>query len=76
MHVFHHVHRFSSFYISAGNRNIHAITKSGKYELRVELEDFQKHEKIAHYSSFSVGDAASNYKLTVDGYNGTAGQLK
>ncbi|XP_060557149.1 ficolin-3-like [Ruditapes philippinarum] len=56
-----------------GNRNIHAITKSGKYELRVELEDFQKHVKFAHYSSFSVADAASHYKLTVDGYNGTAG---
>ncbi|XP_045166315.1 fibrinogen C domain-containing protein 1-like [Mercenaria mercenaria] len=56
-----------------GNRNIHAITKTGKYELLVELEDFQKHVKYAHYSSFSVGDAASDYRLSVDGYNGTAG---
>ena len=50
------------------------ITSSGNYELLVELEDYQQHVKTAHYSSFSVGDQASHYTLTVGGYNGTAGK--
>lgn len=58
----------------AGNRDIHAITKTGKYELLVELEDFQQHKKHARYSSFYVADAAAKYRLSVDGYNGTAGK--
>lgn len=56
-----------------GNKHIHAITSSGNYELLVELEDFQQHIKTAHYSSFSVGDSGSVYRLSVSGYNGTAG---
>ena len=57
-----------------GNKNIHAITSSGNYELLIELEDFQQHTKTAHYQSFSVGDSASVYTLAVSGYNGTAGK--
>ena len=61
--------------IFSGNRNIHAITSSGNYELLIELEDYQQHVKTAHYTSFSVGNQTSHYALKVGGYNGTAGTL-
>lgn len=51
----------------------------GYTELRTELE-YQGNKAFAHYSSFSVGDQSSNYKLqttnyklAVSGYSGTAG---
>ncbi|XP_060069192.1 ryncolin-1-like [Ylistrum balloti] len=56
-----------------GNKNIHALTASGLYELRVVLEDFQGNRKVANYRSFSVGDASSKYRLSIDGYSGDAG---
>lgn len=40
----------------------------------MELLDFKQVYKYAHYTSFAVDDAASNYTLHVDGYNGTAGE--
>ena len=55
-----------------GNDKIHAMTSTGTYELRVELE-FEGKQKFAHYKTFVLGDEASNYLLTVDGYSGTAG---
>ncbi|XP_033746381.1 ficolin-1-like [Pecten maximus] len=56
-----------------GNKNIHALTASGLYELRIVLEDFQGNRKVANYRSFSVGDAESKYQLSIDGYSGDAG---
>ena len=42
-------------------------------KLRVDLEDFDNSARFAKYSTFKVGDSASNYTLTVSGYSGTAG---
>lgn len=44
----------------------------GYNELRVDME-FQGNSYYAHYTNFSVGDELSKYRLSVDGYNGTAG---
>ena len=41
--------------------------------LRVDLEDFEKNVRYANYSVFSVGGPITNYKLTVSGYSGNAG---
>ena len=42
-------------------------------QLRVDLADFEGRHKYAHYRYFSVDSASTNYKLTVGGYLGTAG---
>ena len=42
-------------------------------QLRVDLADFEGNHKYAHYSYFSVGNPSTNYKLSVGGYSGTAG---
>lgn len=60
--------------IYLGNQKIHTITKQGNYELRVDISDFDGSKAYARYVIFSVGDASTNYKLTVNGYIGTAGE--
>ena len=42
-------------------------------QLRVDLADYGGHRKYAQYSYFTVDSASTNYKLTVGGYSGTAG---
>ncbi|GFO22108.1 endonuclease-reverse transcriptase [Plakobranchus ocellatus] len=41
-----------------GNDNIHAITSSGSYELRIDLK-YKGSSAFAHYSSFSISDENS-----------------
>ena len=42
-------------------------------QLRVDLADFEGNHKYAHYRYFSIGNPSTNYKLSVGGYSGTAG---
>ncbi|CAG2233571.1 Ryncolin-1,Tenascin-N,Fibrinogen C domain-containing protein 1,Angiopoietin-related protein 7,Fibrinogen C domain-containing protein 1-B,Fibroleukin,Fibrinogen-like protein 1,Ficolin-1,Angiopoietin-4,Tenascin-R,Ryncolin-2,Techylectin-5B,Fibrinogen C domain-containing protein 1-A,Fibrinogen-like protein A,Ryncolin-3,Ficolin-2,Fibrinogen alpha chain,Tenascin,Angiopoietin-related protein 2,Techylectin-5A,Ryncolin-4 [Mytilus edulis] len=56
-----------------GNKHIHRLTSSGKYELRIDLVDEDCDKRFAKYNIFVVGDAASQYKLTIGGYSGNAG---
>ena len=55
-----------------GLDKIHRLTATPT-ELRVDLEDFEGNSAYAQYTSFSVGDSASKYILSVSGYSGTAG---
>ena len=57
----------------AGINKIHALTSDSTTELYVFMDTFEGESAWARYSSFSVGDAASNYMMTVSGYSGTAG---
>ncbi|CAC5398740.1 Tenascin,Fibrinogen-like protein A,Ryncolin-2,Ryncolin-4,Tenascin-X,Fibrinogen C domain-containing protein 1-A,Ficolin-1-B,Ficolin-1-A,Ficolin-2,Ryncolin-1,Tenascin-R,Ficolin-3,Ryncolin-3,Ficolin-1,Fibrinogen C domain-containing protein 1-B,Fibrinogen C domain-containing protein 1 [Mytilus coruscus] len=56
-----------------GNDKLYKLTSRGQYELRVNLEDFNGDKAYAKYSSFYIGDRSTNYRLTVNGYSGTAG---
>uniref|UniRef100_H2YU27 Fibrinogen C-terminal domain-containing protein n=1 Tax=Ciona savignyi TaxID=51511 RepID=H2YU27_CIOSA len=56
-----------------GNENLHALTGSGNYELRIDLGDCANVRKFAKYSSFSIGSAHEKYTLKVTGYSGNAG---
>jgi hypothetical protein len=56
-----------------GNEHIHQLTAQGKYNLRINLEDFDNNGKYATYKQFAVGDEKSVYKLTIGGYQGHAG---
>ena len=55
-----------------GLDKIHRLTSTAS-ELRVDLWDFEGNSAYARYTSFSVGNLASKYILTVSGYSGTAG---
>ena len=57
----------------AGLDHLHAMTSSYATELHVYMDTFENEVAEAMYSSFSVGDAASGYVLSVSGYSGTAG---
>uniref|UniRef100_H2Z0Z4 Fibrinogen C-terminal domain-containing protein n=1 Tax=Ciona savignyi TaxID=51511 RepID=H2Z0Z4_CIOSA len=56
-----------------GLENLHALTRTGSYELRIELEDCANIRKFAKFSSFSIGSVEEQYSLTVSGYSGNAG---
>ena len=55
-----------------GNEKIHAITNTGRYELRVDLK-YNGQSEYARYDRFSIAGESNNYKLTVGSYSGTAG---
>ena len=52
---------------------MHRLTASAPQELRVDLEDFQMNTRYARYTTFTVGNATTDYRLIVYGYSGTAG---
>jgi len=66
-----------------GNEQIHQLTtgsNDGKYKLRVDVVAKdpgapQHYSHWAEFSTFRVGNEASNYQLTVSGYSGNAGDL-
>ena len=53
-----------------GNKWIHLLTSVGSSELRIDFNGGQ----YVKYSSFSVGNAASKYRLSVSGYSGVESQ--
>ncbi|XP_051750842.1 tenascin isoform X2 [Ctenopharyngodon idella] len=55
-----------------GLSNLHKITSSGQYELRVDLRD-KGESAYAQYDKFSVSEPRTRYKVHVGGYSGTAG---
>ncbi|XP_062616390.1 fibrinogen-like protein A isoform X2 [Saccostrea cucullata] len=55
-----------------GNDNIHALTRNGDQELRIEMTKFSGSKVYAKYSRFSIGDESKKYKLSISGYSGTA----
>ncbi|KAM5146508.1 ficolin-1-like [Mantella aurantiaca] len=57
-----------------GNDNIHQITSSGQWELRVDLQDFENVRYFAKYSSFKVLGKSDQYKLELGSFtDGNAG---
>ncbi|TDH13402.1 hypothetical protein EPR50_G00057350 [Perca flavescens] len=61
-----------------GLQRIYSLTRSGGYELRIDMADFDNATAFALYGDFSVGRDSVNpeedgYPLAVDQYSGTAG---
>ncbi|XP_030635663.1 microfibril-associated glycoprotein 4-like, partial [Chanos chanos] len=57
-----------------GLENIYQLTRRRKYELRVDMEDFEGGMVHAQYSSFSIDSETEGYRLHVSGYtDGGAG---
>ena len=57
-----------------GNEKIHRITAQAKYELRIDMADFEGNVRYAEYDNFRIGNAATNYKLILGAYSGDAGK--
>ncbi|XP_061120931.1 fibrinogen C domain-containing protein 1-like [Syngnathus typhle] len=62
-----------------GLQNIHALTASGAYQLRIDFTIFDGRTYYALYDDFSVGRNSldpdkDGYPLLVSGYSGTAGE--
>ncbi|KAK3763147.1 hypothetical protein RRG08_035830 [Elysia crispata] len=55
-----------------GIENLHTLTNTRSYELRVELK-YDGRSAFAHYDKFSVASEADNYAIEVGDYDGTAG---
>ncbi|CAH1266832.1 NOTCH3 [Branchiostoma lanceolatum] len=56
-----------------GLENIHSLTTQKQNELYVYLQDWEGNGRHARYSAFSVGDTGDNYRATLSGYTGDAG---
>ncbi|XP_051545456.1 uncharacterized protein LOC127435792 [Myxocyprinus asiaticus] len=56
-----------------GNDKIHWLTKTKNMSLRIELEDFKGIKEYALYKHFYVASESQQYRLSIDGYSGTAG---
>ena len=56
-----------------GLSQIHCMTQTGNWQLRIDMEAFNGDVAYALYESFSVGNASTNYQLNIGTYNGTAG---
>ena len=54
---------------------MHAIVSQGWYILRVVLEDLDGNIRFANYEEFKIEGPAENYKLTIGGYSGDAGNV-
>ncbi|XP_056394141.1 ficolin-1-like isoform X1 [Hyla sarda] len=64
--------RLNEFWL--GNDNIHQITSTGTWELRVDLQDFEGKKVFAKYSNFKVLDESEKYALIIGSFQGgTAG---
>ena len=56
-----------------GLKKLHILTSYRKWELRVDMEDFEGNHAYALHDKFKVGDSSSLYRLTIGSYSGTAG---
>ncbi|XP_063792804.1 ficolin-1-like isoform X2 [Pseudophryne corroboree] len=64
--------QLSEFWL--GNENLHKITLSGTWELRIDFKDFENNSYFAKYKSFKVLGESENYKLLLGAFSdGSAG---
>ncbi|GCC19446.1 fibrinogen beta chain [Chiloscyllium punctatum] len=56
-----------------GNDRISQLTRSKPTELFFEMQDWENEQLRAYYASFTVQNEVNNYRLSVNGYSGTAG---
>uniref|UniRef100_A0A8D0T246 Fibrinogen C-terminal domain-containing protein n=1 Tax=Sus scrofa TaxID=9823 RepID=A0A8D0T246_PIG len=57
-----------------GNEVVHQLTSRAAYSLRVELQDWEGNEAYAQYEHFQLGSEGQLYRLSLNGYSGSAGR--
>ena len=58
-----------------GNDYLHRLTASANMVVRFDMEDYEDDRRYAEYTTFAVADESDDYRLTVGGYRGTAGDV-
>ena len=60
-----------------GNENIHSLTSSDSYILKIDMEAFNGETSFAEYDGFSIDDESNDYTLRFTAYLGssTAGKF-
>ena len=53
-----------------GLENIYRLTKSGRYKLRVDLEDTSGRTAYAEYDMFAITSERTKYQLGIGSYSG------
>ncbi|NP_001091362.1 uncharacterized protein LOC100037204 precursor [Xenopus laevis] len=61
-------HKESEFWL--GNDNLHLLTATGNFQLRVDLTDFSDNPTYATYSNFRITGESQNYTLSVGNFTG------
>ena len=56
-----------------GNDYLHRLTASASMVFRIDMEDYEDDRRFAEYTTFVVADESDDYRVTIDGYRGTAG---
>ena len=56
-----------------GNDYLHRLTASASMVFRIDREDFEDDRRFAEYITLAAADESDNYRVTIDGYRGTAG---
>ena len=56
-----------------GNDYLHRLTASASMAFRIDMEDYEDDRRFAEYTTFVVADESDDYRVTIDGYRGTAG---
>ena len=56
-----------------GLEKLHRLTVNGDWTLRIELEDFYGNDTYAEYTTFSIGDESTYYRLSFGEFCGIAG---
>ncbi|XP_071837318.1 uncharacterized protein [Apostichopus japonicus] len=55
-----------------GNDKLAALTSQGQYELRIDFVSKSGQHHFAKYSSFSVGNVDTNFRLSISGYDSSS----
>ena len=56
-----------------GNDYLQRLTASASMVFRFDMEDYEGDRRFAEYTTFAVADESDDYRVTIDGYRGTAG---
>ncbi|KAI8510837.1 Acyl-CoA synthetase member 2 mitochondrial, partial [Branchiostoma belcheri] len=56
-----------------GNEKIHRLTAQKDYSLRIDMVSWDFQTRYAEYHTFRVSGESDQYRLTISGYSGTAG---
>lgn len=67
---------FNSFFLAAitGTEKLHHLLSQGKFELRMDMDDFDNQTRYVKYSRFNVGNESTKYTATISGYSGNVSE--